>query len=182
MRRLVGDLLLLARADAGQTSLAKPVDLADILVAAASELEPASRQHSIQLDPQPAPIVGVPDELMRLTINLLDNAIRHTPPGTHIAASTRALPDGAVELVVADDGPGIDPFLRDHIFERFVRGTGEVAGSSGLGLAIVATVAEAHHCTVDVNVPPGGGTRFVARLGNADTTSQGRVGERSANR
>jgi signal transduction histidine kinase len=167
MRRLVGDLLLLARADAGQRSLTKTVDLADILIAATSELKPVSRRHSIHIDPQPAPIVGAPDELMRLTINLIDNAIRHTPSGTRITASTRALADGAVELVVADDGPGIEPMLREHMFERFVRGTGEVAGSSGLGLAIVATVAEAHAGTVDVSVPPDGGTRIVARLGIA---------------
>lgn len=167
MRRLVGDLLLLARADAGQKSLTKSVDLADILIAAVGELRPTSQAHFIQVDAQPAPIIGVPDELTRLAINLLDNAIRHTPPRTRITASTRALPGGGAELLVADDGPGIDPFLREHVFERLVRGSGEVAGSSGLGLAIAATVAQAHDGTIAVTEPPTGGTQFVVRLGNA---------------
>jgi two-component system OmpR family sensor kinase len=183
MRRLVGDLLLLARADAGQNSLTKRVDLAEILMGAASELRPASQQHFIQLDAQPAPIVGVPDQLTRLAINLLDNAIRHTPPRTRITASTRALPDGGAELVVADDGPGIHPFLREHVFERFVRGSGEVAGSSGLGLAIAATVAQAHNGSIELTAPPSGGTQFVVRLGNASPPeSRGRVDEPSADR
>jgi signal transduction histidine kinase len=167
MRRLVADLLLLARADAGQRSLTKQVDLADILIAAAGELKPSSQRHLLQLDAQPAPLVGVPDDLMRLVLNLLDNAIRHTPPGTHITASTRRLADGSAELVVTDNGPGIDPFLREHMFKRFVRGSGEVAGSSGLGLAIAAAVTQTHNGSIEVTEPPGGGSQFLVHLRGA---------------
>ena len=57
-----------------------------------------------------------------MATNLIENALRHTPPATHITASTRLLPDGSAELVVADDGPGIAPELRPELFARFVRG------------------------------------------------------------
>jgi signal transduction histidine kinase len=164
MRRLVADLLLLARSDVKQPTLAQPADLADLVVAAAAELEPSSEDHELELDVQPARVLGSPDDLQRVAINLIDNAIRHTPPGTHIRASTRKLRDGRVELVVADDGPGIAPEVKKHLFERFARGGGEVSGSFGLGLAIVQAVTEAHRGTIDVKSSARGGTQFTVRL------------------
>ena len=120
---------------------ASALDLADIVVEAASELEPASaRTTSLELDVQPAPMLGSRDDLQRVATNLIENALRHTPPGTRVTASTRTLADGGAELVVADDGPGIAADLRDTLFERFVRGAGDRGGSFGLGLAIVAAV------------------------------------------
>jgi two-component system OmpR family sensor kinase len=118
MRRLVADLLLLARSDVNQPATPQPADLAELVVAAAAELEPASEDHELELDIQPAPLLGNPDDLQRVAINLIENAIRHTPPGTHIRASTRTLRDGRVELVVADDGPGIAADVKKHMFER----------------------------------------------------------------
>jgi two-component system OmpR family sensor kinase len=164
MRRLVADLLLLARADAGRSARHVPVDLGDVLVEAAGELEPVSAGHELSLEPGPAPVSGARDELHRLALNLVENAIRHTPPGTHVRAST-GVRDGEAVLEVSDDGPGVPASLAPRIFERFVRGGGERAGSSGLGLAIVRAVAEAHAGTVTL-VPPleGGGARFVVRL------------------
>ena len=152
MRRLVGDLLLLARADA------------DIVIEAASELEPASRDHALELDVQPTPVVGNRDDLQRVATNLIENALRHTPPGTRGTASTRPLPDGTAELVVADDGPGIAPDERASLFERFVRGAGDRGRSFGLGLAIVAAVVNAHNGTVAVDESPHGGARFTVHL------------------
>ena len=164
MRRLVGDLLLLARADAGHAPLRAPFDLADVVIEAASELEPSSRDHVLELDVVPTPVNGNRDDLQRVATNLIENALRHTPPGTHITASTRPLPDGSSELVVADDGPGIPPELRPELFARFVRGRGDRGGSFGLGLAIVAAVTQAHGGTVSVDDFPDGGARFTVRL------------------
>ncbi|HEX4036209.1 MAG TPA: HAMP domain-containing sensor histidine kinase [Solirubrobacteraceae bacterium] len=169
MRRLVGDLLLLARADAAaQTPLREPLDLADVVVEAASELGPAASAHTIELDIRPTPLLGARDDLQRVATNLIENALRHTPPGTRVTASTRVLADGGAELVVADDGPGIDPEARATLFERFVRGAGDRGGSFGLGLAIVAAVAQAHGGTVAVDTSPHGGARFTVRLPAAE--------------
>ena len=67
-------------------------------------------------------------------------------------------------MTVADDGPGIPPAIRDHLFERFVRGGGESSGSFGLGLAIVEAVTQAHGGTVTVKSTRRTGTRFTVRL------------------
>jgi two-component system, OmpR family, sensor kinase len=170
MRRLVADLLLLARSDAARSERREPCDLSSIVVDAAAELGPVSAEHEISLEIHPARLMGSRDDLQRLTINLIENAIRHTPPGTEIRVSTGTLPDGSVELVVADDGPGVPPELAPTLFERFVRGAGDRGGSFGLGLAIVAAVASSHGGGVTVD--PGGhgrhdglaGARFVVRL------------------
>jgi signal transduction histidine kinase len=164
MRRLVSDLLLLARADVGREPPSERFDLADIVIEAASELEPASRDHVLELDVEPTPVNGGCDDLQRVVTNLIENALHHTPPNTHVTAITRTLPDGTAELIVSDDGPGIAPELRARIFERFVRSTGDRGGSFGLGLAIVAAVVNAHDGTVNVDESPHGGARFTVRL------------------
>ena len=165
MRRLVGDLLLLARTDAARVVARQPCDLASIAVEAASELGPVSADHEIALDVKPAIVEGARDELHRLAINLIENALRHTPAGTEISVSTAALPDGRVELVVEDDGPGVPPELVANLFERFVRGAGDAGGSFGLGLAIVHAVAVSHGGSVELQPrAEGSGARFVVRL------------------
>jgi signal transduction histidine kinase len=165
MRRLVGDLLLLARADAQREQTLNPVDLARVVTEAAAELEPVSDGHELTVDAGPARVLGVSDDLHRLALNLLENAIRHTPPGTHVRISTARLDDGGVCLLVADNGPGIAPELRERIFERFVRGGGDGGRGSGLGLAIVHAVAQTHGGTVTLESPPEGhGVRFVVRF------------------
>jgi two-component system OmpR family sensor kinase len=164
MRRLVADLLLLARSDVKEPLPPQPADLADLVIAAAAELEPSSEDHELELDPQPAPLLGTPDDLQRVVINLIENAVRHTPPGTHIRARTRTLSDGRVELVVADDGPGIAAEIRKHMFERFARGGGESGGSFGLGLSIVQAVTDAHAGTIEVRSSRGRGATFTLRF------------------
>jgi signal transduction histidine kinase len=164
MRRLVADLLLLARTDAGQMPPREQLDLSGIVIEAASELESLSREHVVELDTRAAPTIGNRDDLVRVATNLLENALRHTPPGTHITVSTRALPDGSAELVVADDGPGIAAEMRPKLFARFVRGSGDRGGSFGLGLAIVAAVTQAHGGTVEASASPHGGAMFTVRL------------------
>jgi signal transduction histidine kinase len=165
MRRLVGDLLLLARADAGRPPPRRAiVGLHDVVVEAAGELEPVAEGHELTIDADPALVAGTRDDLHRLALNLLENAIRHTPPGTHVRAAT-ATEDGEVLLTVEDDGPGIPPELERRVFERFVRGGRDGGRGSGLGLAIVRAVVESHEGTVTLERPLGDhGTRFVIRI------------------
>jgi signal transduction histidine kinase len=181
MRRLVADLLLLARSDVGRVVAREPCDLAEVVVEAAGELGPVSERHEISLHVQPAVVEASRDELHRLTINLLENALRHTPPGTRIDVSTGVLPDGRAELVVADDGPGVPAELAPTLFERFVRGSGDRGGSFGLGLAIVKAVAESHGGTVTLAGGEGGrGARFTVRLPGASHLDDDRQDHRPA--
>ena len=163
MSRLVGDLLLLARADAGRLPPRFPTDVGAVVTEAAAELEPLADGRELSVDAEPAMVQGTRDDLHRMAANLIENAIRHTPPGTAVRASVHRS-DGQVELVVEDDGPGIPSELAPRIFERFVRGGGERAGSSGLGLAIVRAVAESHGGSVVLEPADGHGARFVVRL------------------
>jgi two-component system, OmpR family, sensor kinase len=172
MRRLVADLLLLARTDVGRVIPHEPCALGQIVVEAASELGPVSSAHEISLDVERAgPVIvdGSRDELHRLTINLLENALRHTPAGTEIRVSTSIEESGEALLVVEDDGPGVPEHLRETLFERFVRGAGDRGGSFGLGLAIVRAVAETHGGSVVVESSgerdgASYGARFVVKL------------------
>jgi signal transduction histidine kinase len=165
MRRLVGDLLLLARADTGRQAPHRELDLSSVVTEAASELEPVSGGHEITVDAPAGMIVsGARDELHRLALNLMENALRHTDPGTAVEASVERV-DGLVVLSVEDDGPGVPPNLHDKVFERFFRGAGDQSGSSGLGLSIVRAVAESHGGNVRLEPPlDGRGARFVVRL------------------
>ena len=167
MRRLVGDLLLLARADARRAQPHRPTDLGDVLIEAAAELGPMAERHGLSIDARPAMVDGVRDELHRLVLNLLENAVRHTPPGTGVEASTESR-DGTAVLIVQDSGPGIPAELSARVFERFVRGGRDGAKGSGLGLAIVRSVAQSHGGTVVLEKPVSGvGTRFVIRIPTA---------------
>jgi two-component system, OmpR family, sensor kinase len=171
MRRLVGDLLLLARADANRQLPHEPTDVSRVLVEVAAELGPVSDGHHLTIDADDAVVDGTRDELYRMTLNLVENAIRHTPEGTHIRATVGAADNGEVVLAVQDDGPGVAPELREQIFERFVRGAGDRGSSSGLGLSIVRAVAESHGGSVVLeDVHPG--ARFVVRLPAADVPAR----------
>jgi two-component system, OmpR family, sensor kinase len=165
MRRLVADLLLLARADAGRVAPHRPVDLSGVVTDAASELEPVAGDHEISVSaPRGVEIEGARDELHRLVLNLMENALRHTDPGTAVEASVERV-NGEVVLAVEDDGPGIPGELHEKVFERFFRGEGDRSGSSGLGLSIVRAVADAHHGRVTLEPPlDGRGARFVVRF------------------
>jgi signal transduction histidine kinase len=164
MRRLVADLLLLARADAKRAAPHRPTDLAEVVLEAVAELEPVSDDHELTIQVEPVVVDGSRDELHRLVLNLVENALRHTPPGTHVRAAT-AVRDGHALLTVEDDGPGIPRELQQRVFERFVRGGRDGGRGSGLGLAIVRAVAESHGGTVSIERPAGhSGTRFVIRL------------------
>ncbi len=168
MSRLVGDLLLLARADAGRPGARTSCDLAEISGNAAAEVAPTVGERELRIDnDRPLRVEGNPDELHRMVLNLLDNAVRHTPPGSRIELRLRAAGRDAV-VEVADDGPGIPPQLRDGVFDRFVRGDGPadtaLGGGSGLGLAIVRAVATSHGGTAEVTDSDSGGALFRVRI------------------
>ena len=165
MRRLVADLLLLARADAGRIAAHEDIDLSRVVTEAAGELEPVAGDHQITVSaPAGATVSGARDELHRLAVNLMENALRHTDPGTAIEATVERI-NGQVVFSVEDDGPGIPADLHDKVFERFFRGEGDRSGSSGLGLAIVRAVTESHAGNVTLEEPlDGRGARFVVRL------------------
>jgi two-component system OmpR family sensor kinase len=168
MRRLVSDLLLLARADAGRLEPHRQCDLVEIASTALAEVRPVAGHHHLALEPDgPVMVECNPDDLHRLVVNLLENAVRHTPSGTE-ATITVAREGEQALLEVCDDGPGLPAEVGDQIFSRFVRraGPGDLTADSGtgLGLAIVKAVASAHGGSVEAGRSPAGGARFSVRL------------------
>ncbi|HEU0018759.1 MAG TPA: HAMP domain-containing sensor histidine kinase [Thermoleophilaceae bacterium] len=192
MRRLVGDLLLLARADADRRERPRALDLGEIVREAAREAEPVGGDHPLTLDlPDAADQVvveGARDDLHRLALNLIENAFLHTPAGTPVVASVRRdTPSGGtggdhVVLEVADRGPGVPRDRRERVFERFARSEGDRSAvrGTGLGLAIVRAVAEAHGGTATVRDADGGGALFEVRLPAALRSGPDRVEDRES--
>lgn len=164
---LVDDLLLLARLDQGRPLEREPVDLSTLaadVVADAGVIEP-DRPMSIDA---PAPTVVVGDEvrLRQLVANLVRNALEHTPRGTPVAVGVRATRDRAV-VSVSDEGPGVPVEHRGRIFERFYRADPSrtrASGGAGLGLAIVASIAEAHGGSARLDENSDHGATFVVEI------------------
>ncbi|TSB08932.1 HAMP domain-containing protein, partial [Streptomyces benahoarensis] len=161
MSGLVEDLLLLARLDSGRPLAYAPLDLSPLVVDAVSDAQAAGPGHWWRLDlpVEPMTVRGDGARLQQVLVNLLANARVHTPEGTTVTARVRAADGGgAVRLEVGDDGPGIAPELLPRVFERFARGDASrsrVAGSTGLGLALVQAVVAAHGGRVTVESVPG---------------------------
>ncbi|HYB24583.1 MAG TPA: HAMP domain-containing sensor histidine kinase [Solirubrobacteraceae bacterium] len=164
MSRLTDGLLVLSRASSRRTQARVLVDLAEVLGDVAGELRPIAADHQLSLHTESAVVHGVRDDLHRLVLNLVENALRHTPMGTHVEMRTTAR-DGLAVIIVEDDGPGIAPELQHRAFERFARGEHNDTIGSGLGLAIVRAVAEAHGGTARLERAAGRrGARFVVTL------------------
>jgi signal transduction histidine kinase len=168
MTRLVGDLLLLARADAGKVGAHRRCDLAEVAGNAAVEAAPLMGDRELLVENERTLwLQGNPDELHRMVLNLLDNAARHTPPTATVELRLRA-ESGEAVVEVSDDGPGIAPELRAQIFDRFVRGDGPAdtatGPGSGLGLAIVYAVAASHGGSAEAAESESGGALFRVRL------------------
>ena len=163
---LVGDLLVLSRADAGAIEVERaPVDLAEIVASAVGNLESLARDRQVELRPstEPAPMEGDAGRLRQLVTILVDNAIRHSPRGGSVrVAVSRAGAD--VLLCVDDEGPGIPPDHRDRVFDRFWRDTSRRTSGSGLGLAIAAWIVDRHDGSIRVTDAETGGARFEVRL------------------
>jgi signal transduction histidine kinase len=186
MRRLVADLQILARADSGRAPQHEACDLSRIATDASAEVRPIAGEHGIELECQDGVMVnGNADDLHRVVINLVDNAVRHTPGGTEIKVAIGKVEGSAMAtLSVSDDGPGIPDDVRAQIFDRFVRnaGPGDRASSNGtgLGLAIVQAIAIEHEGTATVGDSEQGGALFTVELplasGNVNETVSERLG------
>jgi two-component system OmpR family sensor kinase len=167
MTTLVEDLLLLARLDEGQELVYSTVDLTRLAIEAVGDARPAGPHHVWKLDvgEEPVVIAGDVSRLHQVAANLLANARTHTPAGTTVTVTvTRDGPDAV--LRVHDDGPGIDPELREELFERFSRADRSRArrtGGTGLGLSIVKAIVSAHGGTIRAISSPGD-TTFEVRL------------------
>ncbi|WP_432001052.1 HAMP domain-containing sensor histidine kinase [Streptomyces sioyaensis] len=159
MSRLVDDLLLLARLDAGRALERAPVDLTRLVLDATDDARAAGPDHRwlLELPETVVTLTGDEHRLHQVIGNLLANARSHTPAGT--AVTVRLLADAqGTRLTVADDGPGIPDEVRSEIFDRFVRADhsrSRAAGGTGLGLAIVHAVVTAHGGSVAMTSRPG---------------------------
>jgi signal transduction histidine kinase len=169
MARLVDDLLALARSEGdGRRSRVALVEVGADVAEEFAALA-AARGVRFEVSGSGAEVVGDADALRRAVANLVDNAIRVSPPGGLVSIRTGVGPDG-VSLVVTDEGPGIPAEEQQRVFERFWRADGSRArssGGSGLGLAIVRRIVELHDGTVGVESTPGQGARFTIRLPEA---------------
>jgi two-component system OmpR family sensor kinase len=164
---LVDDMLLLARLDQGRPLERQPVDLTQITRDAVDDFRAVSPDRPIDFAPAGSVIVPGDEARLRQVLgNLLQNARRHTPPETHVHVRVYS---GATEAVieVADEGPGMSPEEASRVFERFWRSDpsrNRASGGAGLGLAIVAAIADAHGGRAEVQSAPGAGATFRIRF------------------
>jgi signal transduction histidine kinase len=172
--RLVDDVRTLALSDAGRLPLhPEPTDLGLLVSEAVASFAAPASAAGVDLSSDVAadlPLLDVdPVRIREVVANLVANALRHTPAGGSVTV-TAALGDGGggpggrgfVEVVVRDTGPGIDPALLPHVFDRFAKSAD--SRGSGLGLAIARGLVEAHGGTITVDNRPGEGAAFRFRL------------------
>jgi len=171
MSDLISNVLDLMRFEAGEVRLQRDWQTVDDLVGTAlTRLEGRFGDRPIDVDlPAELPPVHVDASLVTQVIgNLLENAIKHTPPGTRIRISA-GLEHDAVRVCVDDTGPGLPPGDPERLFAKFQRGRDESnAGGAGLGLAICRAVINAHGGRISAMQRPGGGARFVFTLPTAE--------------
>ena len=170
MSYLVDDLLLLARLDEGRPLAQEPVRLDELVGEAIDTAHAVEPERSIDASLAPALVIGDRERLRQVVDNLLANVRAHTPAGAPVHVSV-AQQNGHAAIVVTDEGPGLEADQAEHVFERFYRTDASRARSSGgvgLGLSIVAAVAEAHGGRATVESAPGAGASFRIELPVAD--------------
>jgi two-component system, OmpR family, sensor kinase len=165
LQKLSVDLLDLSRLDAGSLQLhPEEVDLSELARSIVHEFTPAMADHATDLDvrlPEHGPeAICDPERVAQIMRILLDNALRHTPAGTHVTVRADRS-NGAAGFTVADAGPGLPEGSRTKVFERFY--TGDAARGAGLGLAIARELAERMDGRLRVSSQPGG-TAFTLEL------------------
>ena len=166
MSVLVDDLLLLARLDEGRPLERERVDFAEIVVEAVDAHRVVDHERPVDLTVEPAEVTGDRDRLRQVIDNLLANVRAHTPPGTQVSVTLQPV-DGRARLVVRDSGPGLSADEAEQVFERFHRldtSRARASGGVGLGLSIVAAVAEAHGGNAEARPTAGGGATFVVTI------------------
>lgn len=165
--RVVGDLETLAAAEAATLDLhLETVDLAQIAVGAADAIQPSAEAAAltVEVDTSTAIADGDPGRLHQIAMNFLTNAVKFTPNTGRISVRTWADTSGA-HLQVSDTGPGIPEAELPHVFERFWRGhAAQAVSGSGVGLAVAAELAAAHHGRVEAANGPKGGAAFTLTL------------------
>jgi len=163
--RLVQQLLTMARLDPDAARPATAFDLAAVAASVVDEKTPFAEQQRLALSLASAPVklCGQEDALRILLANLVDNALRYTPPGGSV--EVRVGPDGdQARIEVADSGPGIPEEERERVFDRFYRGRQAPSGGSGLGLAIVRQIVVLHGGSITLGKSPSGGLLVSARF------------------
>jgi signal transduction histidine kinase len=169
--RVVNELLEWARLEAGRIRLQRaPVAVRSLAEEVIALLRPAAERKcvALALDDGDADISADPDKLKQVLINLLDNAIKFSPPQSRVrlvVANGDAKGAGGLRVTVEDQGPGIDAADVPHLFERFYRGrTADGTSGSGLGLAIARNLARLHGGDIAVDSAPERGSRFTLTL------------------
>lgn len=175
MIRQVNQLLALARAREGRLDAQHaPLDLAQLIQETIQLFvrQAAAKDIDLGFELAPAPLEGDAFQLRDLVDNLVDNALRYTPPGGRVTVGCARAGEGeAILFTVEDSGPGIPAARRAAVFERFVRLDDKTTGS-GLGLAIVRDIALAHGATVVLDTAQGGGTRVTVRFAASPARSR----------
>ena len=162
MSLLVEDLLLLARLDEGRPLEREPVELDRVVGEAVDTALTVEPTRPIELDAERAVVLGDRERLRQIVDNLLANVREHTPAETPVRVSV-STSDGTALIEVEDAGPGMPPEEAERVFERFYRADqsrARASGGVGLGLSIVAAVAEAHGGKVSARSDPGKGSTF----------------------
>lgn len=172
MRRLINDLLDVARADAGRLAVDPvPVPVGRLVLDALEAHAPLAEARAIltrvRIPAEPPPVLADPDRVLQVLSNLLGNAIRFTPRGGGITLAAEA-DAREVRFSVADTGPGIAPEHLPHVFDRFWRAQRARRGGAGLGLAIARGLVEAHGGRIWAESVPGEGSTFTFTLPRAD--------------
>ncbi|WP_459855213.1 sensor histidine kinase [Dongia sp. agr-C8] len=164
MTKLVGQLLVVAQLEALTIRPDEQADLSEIAAEVAILMAPlavkAGRNVAVLNAEHPVPVRGNRDALYQALRNLVENALKFTPPGTEVEIEVD--PSGGVS--VSDRGPGIPEEQRMLLFQRFWRADRRQSGGAGLGLAITHRIAAAHHGQLLVDDNPGGGARFTLRV------------------
>ncbi|MCX6100172.1 MAG: ATP-binding protein, partial [Candidatus Bipolaricaulota bacterium] len=170
LTRLVGDLHQLALADAGQLSIERrPTQLKSIIDGIVEtvgfQIEDSGLTLETVLDSDLPTLLIDAHRIEQVLLNLLANAIRHTPGGGRIELRATLAAADEIELRVCDTGPGIPPEDLERIFERFYRiDPSRESGGAGLGLSIAKALVEAHGGRIWAEARPEGGACFVIRL------------------
>ena len=165
--RLVEQLLTLARLDPEVTQKeTEAVDLAALAAQVVGEYAPDAIRKGVDLgldEGSRGQIRGLPEAVRVMLRNLVDNAVKYTPAGGRVDVGVSESHQGVI-VSVADSGPGINPELRERVFNRFYRVVGNEEEGSGLGLSIVQRIAELHQAEVTFDPEYGPGLKVVVRF------------------
>jgi PAS domain S-box-containing protein len=164
INRLIQDLLDVAQIEAGKLSVwQKPVKTVEMLDEAVASARARADEEGVRLcaevDPQLPQVAADRDRILQVMTNLIVNALKFTPENGQVTVTASAS-GGGVLVAVSDTGPGIEPEMREHLFDRFWRGHRTAGGGAGLGLAIVEGILAAHGAQVHVETEVGEGSRF----------------------